>query len=263
MELMAHWQKFRAIPDETKKLFRYIKDVGRGYENKIQEEVIDGGTISDKKENFHLVPMDYSRLMSLAQHQVSNEEHLRIILDFICSAQLLHLSIIDFMESIRPGLQELVLDDFESTKINLKEEFEESWYQWIIRTLFYHPGQDISVDIAGMHLDKGFITLNWRATAPGLQVMNVITGEMSHVDIPEGYVLIQAGLQFDYLTGIKALPHRVINSKIVIKIARCCLVAFCDINGLPQYDKAKFGRTHTIKFLDYIKWSRSELLKRF
>ncbi|MFT6829551.1 MAG: hypothetical protein ACJAV6_000382, partial [Candidatus Paceibacteria bacterium] len=42
IELMAHWQKFRAIPDETKKLFRYIKDVGRGYENKIQEEVIDG-----------------------------------------------------------------------------------------------------------------------------------------------------------------------------------------------------------------------------
>lgn len=69
---------------------------------------------------------------------------------------------------------------------------------------------------AGFHYDFNFLTIHGKSRFPGLFCW-LRTGEKVKVSVPEGHLLLQAGKQFEYLTGgyITCGFHEVIYTKEV------------------------------------------------
>jgi len=65
--------------------------------------------------------------------------------------------------------------------------------------------------LAGFHQDLNFITLHGKSRYPGLYIW-LKEGKKLSVSIPDGCLLAQAGMQFEYLTGGKVIAgyHEVI-----------------------------------------------------
>lgn len=59
---------------------------------------------------------------------------------------------------------------------------------------------DVGTVFAGYHYDFNFLTIHGKARYPGLFAW-LRTGERFTVSVPEGHLLLQAGKQFEYLTG--------------------------------------------------------------
>lgn len=78
--------------------------------------------------------------------------------------------------------------------------------------------------LAGFHTDLNFLTIHGRSRYPGLHIWARNTGRRIAVKIPPGnYLLVQAGKQFEHLTGglVKAGYHEVVvNDKTVQTIQR-------------------------------------------
>ncbi|KAH9884249.1 hypothetical protein F4778DRAFT_566623 [Xylariomycetidae sp. FL2044] len=67
--------------------------------------------------------------------------------------------------------------------------------------------------LAGFHTDLNFLTIHGRSRYPGLHVWARNTGRKMAVQIPPGdHLLVQAGKQFEHLTGglVKAGYHEVV-----------------------------------------------------
>jgi isopenicillin N synthase-like dioxygenase len=67
---------------------------------------------------------------------------------------------------------------------------------------------------AGWHTDVSFLTIHGKSNFPGLSVWTR-EGKKIGVSVPDGYLLVQAGQQLEYLTGghVKAGYHEVILSE--------------------------------------------------
>ena len=67
---------------------------------------------------------------------------------------------------------------------------------------------------AGWHTDVSFLTIHGKSNFPGLSVWTR-EGKKIGVTVPDGYLLVQAGQQLEYLTGghVKAGYHEVILSE--------------------------------------------------
>lgn len=59
---------------------------------------------------------------------------------------------------------------------------------------------DVSTTFAGFHYDFNFLTIHGKSRYPGLFAW-LRTGEKFTVAVPEGHLLLQAGKQFEYITG--------------------------------------------------------------
>ncbi len=69
---------------------------------------------------------------------------------------------------------------------------------------------------AGFHYDFNFLTIHGKSRYPGLFAW-LRTGERFTVSVPEGHLLLQAGKEFEYLTGgqINSGYHEVIYTDAV------------------------------------------------
>lgn len=69
---------------------------------------------------------------------------------------------------------------------------------------------------AGFHYDFNFLTIHGKSRYPGLFAW-LRSGEKFSVSVPEGHLLLQAGKQFEWLTGgyINCGYHEVIYTKAV------------------------------------------------
>jgi isopenicillin N synthase-like dioxygenase len=67
---------------------------------------------------------------------------------------------------------------------------------------------------AGFHYDLNFLTIHGKSRYPGLYCW-LRTGEKIKVSVPENHLLLQAGKQFEYLTGgyITSGYHEVVFTK--------------------------------------------------
>ena len=67
---------------------------------------------------------------------------------------------------------------------------------------------------AGFHYDFNFLTIHGKSRYPGLFAW-LRTGEKFTVSVPEGHLLLQAGKQFEWLTGglINCGYHEVVYTK--------------------------------------------------
>jgi len=72
--------------------------------------------------------------------------------------------------------------------------------------------------LAGFHQDLNFITLHGKARYPGLYIW-LREGKKVSVSIPDGCLLAQAGMQFEYLTGGKVTAgfHEVVVTEKTIE----------------------------------------------
>jgi len=72
--------------------------------------------------------------------------------------------------------------------------------------------------LAGFHQDLNFISLHGKARYPGLFIW-LREGKKIPVAIPDGCLLAQAGMQFEYLTGGKVIPgfHEVVVTQKTIE----------------------------------------------
>ncbi len=59
---------------------------------------------------------------------------------------------------------------------------------------------DVKTVFAGLHYDFNFLTIHGKSRYPGLFAW-LRTGERFTVSVPEGHLLLQAGKEFEYLTG--------------------------------------------------------------
>lgn len=59
---------------------------------------------------------------------------------------------------------------------------------------------DVGTVFAGFHYDFNFLTIHGKSRYPGLFAW-LRTGERFTVAVPEGHLLLQAGKQFEWLTG--------------------------------------------------------------
>lgn len=59
---------------------------------------------------------------------------------------------------------------------------------------------DVGTVFAGFHYDLNFLTIHGKSRYPGLFVW-LRNGERVSVSVPEGHLLLQAGSQFDLMTG--------------------------------------------------------------
>ena len=85
------------------------------------------------------------------------------------------------------------------------------------------PGQPIQLNtvLAGFHYDLNFLTVHGKSRFPGLRVWTR-DGHVTSPKIPPGYLFMQAGKQFEYLTGGYVLAgfHEVVAHKQCAKMAR-------------------------------------------
>lgn len=84
-------------------------------------------------------------------------------------------------------------------------------------------GQPVKLNtvLAGFHYDLNFLTVHGKSRFPGLKVWTR-EGKVTAPKIPPGYLFMQAGKQFEYLTGGHVLAgfHEVIAHKNCAKAAR-------------------------------------------
>jgi isopenicillin N synthase-like dioxygenase len=75
---------------------------------------------------------------------------------------------------------------------------------------------DVGTVFAGFHYDFNFLTIHGKSRYPGLFAW-LRTGERFTVNVPEGHLLLQAGKQFEWLTGgyINCGYHEVIYTEKV------------------------------------------------
>ncbi len=75
---------------------------------------------------------------------------------------------------------------------------------------------DINTVFAGVHYDLNFLTIHGKSNFGGLYIW-LRNGEKKRVRIPDGCLLIQAGIQLEYLTGGECMAgfHEVIYTKEV------------------------------------------------
>ncbi len=59
---------------------------------------------------------------------------------------------------------------------------------------------EVGTVFAGFHYDFNFLTIHGKSRYPGLFAW-LRTGERFTVNVPEGHLLLQAGKEFEYLTG--------------------------------------------------------------
>ncbi|CAJ0756619.1 48_t:CDS:2 [Entrophospora sp. SA101] len=77
--------------------------------------------------------------------------------------------------------------------------------------------------LAGFHYDLDFITIHGKSRFPGLNIWSRDGSEKIEVHVPDGHFLVQAGKQFEWLTGgnVKAGYHDVVVSEATIKDKSC------------------------------------------
>lgn len=75
---------------------------------------------------------------------------------------------------------------------------------------------EVGTVFAGFHYDFNFLTIHGKSRYPGLFAW-LRTGEKFTVNVPEGHLLLQAGKEFEYLTGgyINCGYHEVIYTDAV------------------------------------------------
>jgi len=76
--------------------------------------------------------------------------------------------------------------------------------------------------LAGFHQDLNFVTIHGKSRFPGLYIW-LRNGKKIPVSVPDGCLLAQAGMQFEYLTGGRVIPgfHEVVvNAKTLETIER-------------------------------------------
>lgn len=80
--------------------------------------------------------------------------------------------------------------------------------------------------LAGYHYDLNFLTIHGRSRFPGLFIW-LKNGQKLEVSVPPGCLLIQAGKQFEWLTGgvCTAGMHEVVVSKRTLNAVESCLQA--------------------------------------
>ena len=79
----------------------------------------------------------------------------------------------------------------------------------------------VGTTIAGYHYDLNFLTIHGKSRYPGLYVWTK-TGKRIPVVVPEGYLLIQSGIQLEYLTAgmIQRGMHEVVVSEETSIVAK-------------------------------------------
>ncbi|KAH8096071.1 dioxygenase [Aureococcus anophagefferens] len=80
---------------------------------------------------------------------------------------------------------------------------------------------ELNTVLAGFHYDLNFLTVHGKSRFPGLKVWTR-AGHVVVPKIPPGHLFLQAGKQFEYLTGGHVLAgfHEVIAHKACAKAAR-------------------------------------------
>ncbi len=253
------WKAFRELPLDVKQKIEYLTDYGRGYEYKDEHTPVPSGHKPlDRKDNYHYLPIDHERVLGIAKKM--DKEYRNIVEDFLNACSEYSIACTSFIESITPELQSLVHDQ----NVDLTKYIQKSKQYWISRALYYHPNQSPRAEIAADHCDKAMITLNFEASAPGLHCTDVNTLEQHGVVIKKGEVMIQLGLQGDYLMNLKALPHGVGSSEKTTRDGRYTGVFFAIMHGIPVYNKAEYGPTKNIDIHEYLRdWTHDDLKKRF
>ncbi len=113
--------------------------------------------------------------------------------------------------------------------------------------------------LAGFHQDISFLTIHGKSRYPGL---NIWTRDMSRirVKVPDGYLLVQAGLQIEYLTAgyITAGYHEVVVEEDTIRQ----IDMNRNVNGinpnLVRVSSTCFSHINSDKYLDVITKFRNE-----
>src|SRR3989344_4683114 len=138
---MEAWQKFCQLPLDTKSRFIYTGDYGTGYE--YNDEI---GETKDRKENFHFILKDTSRLVQIAKEHNVDEAFLS------CAEKLLN-GIEETLCNFAERLEEIY--DIHG----LRDEVYESKGHWLLRYLHYFPGAEQGKVIAAHHCDKFGVTM--------------------------------------------------------------------------------------------------------
>lgn len=81
-------------------------------------------------------------------------------------------------------------------------------------------GESVGSALAGFHYDLNMLTIHGRARYPGLYVWTR-DGRRVPVVVPEGFLLVQAGIQLEYLTAGTILRgmHEVVVSEATVRVA--------------------------------------------
>lgn len=105
----------------------------------------------------------------------------------------------------------------------------------------------VGTTIAGYHYDLNFLTIHGRSRFPGLYVWTK-TGKRIPVVVPEGYLLIQSGIQLEYLTAgvIQRGMHEVVVSEETSVAAK---KAKQNATSLWRVSSTLFGHVRSDAFL--------------
>jgi hypothetical protein len=243
------WARFVSLPLSEKQKIKYID--GTGYEFK-------QGTTFDEKDNFHFRISQLFRMLDDAEGD--NIKLRNILNEFFLLGTHLIWYYKDFL------YRNIYLDFSSIVKEEVLRRFFNSYREWILRSLFYHPKQEVEVDVADAHPDKGFITMASYSSCPGLQYFDVTTQKWKDVVLKENEIFIMLGLQGQYVTNskVKALYHRAVNHPETIEKGRYAQVGFLDIGfGTPKYNKKKHGSTQLKPLAFNYNVSHEEFLKEY
>src|SRR5581483_8639236 len=230
-EAMESWKKFCSLPLKAKSEFVYEQNYvestafGSGYEFKNEP-----GRTKDRKENFHVVLDDISRLGHIA-------ENLKIETSFIAHSKSLLENLID------PVLDFTEKFEKEFNLSGLRDELYESRGTWILRYLHYFPTGKTDEIIAAHHCDKAGLTMYLSETTPGVEYYSNDKKWMT-MPVLSGKTIITPDMQIQYKTKgeLKALYYRVVANDVSAKEGRYSIVCFADFRKSPRYHKEKQGR---------------------